>query len=158
MTLEPPSEEDTVVESSDSDSDFARVDLFKQQDFDQLGRRKLASAMNSARKGSKGLKQNIFDVNTEGDDKEDSKASSTRKTPQKSLQKDAELNDLGRFPPGKKNHDDQPAWSEFRKETLNDDNRDLVAAEEVERILEELKCIKQRISQIENDISNRISK
>ena len=158
MTLEPPSEEDTVVESSDSDSDFARVDLFKQQDFDQLGRRKLASAMNSARKGSKGLKQNIFDVNTEGDDKEDSKASSTRKTPQKSLQKDAELNDLGRFPPGKKNHDDQPAWSEFRKETLNDDNRDLVAAEEVERILEELKCIKQRISQIENDISNRIPK
>ena len=146
------------MESSDSDSDFARVDLFKQQDFDQLGRRKLASAMNSARKGSKGLKQNIFDVNTEGDDKEDSKASSTRKTPQKSLQKDAELNDLGRFPPGKKNHDDQPAWSEFRKETLNDDNRDLVAAEEVERILEELKCIKQRISQIENDISNRISK
>ena len=146
------------MESSDSDSDFARVDLFKQQDFDQLGRRKLASAMNSARKGSKGLKQNIFDVNTEGDDKEDSKASSTRKTPQKSLQKDAELNDLGRFPPGKKNHNDQPAWSEFRKETLNDDNRDLVAAEEVERILEELKCIKQRISQIENDISNRISK
>ena len=158
MTLEPPSEEDTVVESSDSDSDFARVDLFKQQDFDQLGRRKLASAMNSARKGSKGLKQNIFDVNTEGDDKEDSKASSTRKTPQKSLQKDAQLNDLGRFPPGKKNHNDQPAWSEFRKETLNDDNRDLVATEEVERILEELKCIKQRISQIENDISNRISK
>ena len=75
------------MESSDSDSDFARVDLFKQQDFDQLGRRKLASAMNSARKGSKGLKQNIFDVNTEGDDKEDSKA----KTPQKSLQKDAQL-------------------------------------------------------------------
>ena len=135
MTLEPPSEEDTVVESSDSDSDFARVDLFKQQDFDQLGRRKLASAMNSARKGSKGLKQNIFDVNTEGDDKEDSKASSTRKTPQKSLQKDAQLNDLGRFPPGKKNHDDQPAWSEFRKETLNDDNCDLVATEEVESIL-----------------------
>ena len=193
VTLEPPpEEEDTVVESTESDSDVggpvadhlskqsepaadllskesepAADHLFKQHRFaDQIEQqRKLLPAkvrrgttvmLNQKSLGVKKIAQEESDNIRQGP-----KLSEKRKTRQKSekLEK-AQQNNSKTSPPGTKRHPVQNDQLESRKETRErssiDDSCDLVAAEEVKRILEELESIKQRISQIEHDILNKI--
>ena len=214
MTLEPPSEEEDTVVESDSDSDGAPADLFKQQDFDhqigqrensdgaladltkqqdfddQIGKRKtrensggapadlfkqqirhqrkLVPARDPIRRGcTLVLNQNNLDVKMSQEErdivKEGANLPVKRKTSQKCQKpKEAKENNFKGFPNSSKNPAPiQNAQHQCREGTRRrrssiDDNCDLEATVEVKRILEELESIKQRISQIEHGILNRI--
>ena len=167
VTLEPPSEEedDTVVESTESESDPAE-DFFKKQNFDD--QRNLVSAKDPVRRGTLVLNQNSFDVKIgeveerkRDNIREGSKLQvEKRKTPEEKCEKmeEAEENNFKTSSSGEKRRpvqfSDQEEWS---KETKIDENcGNCLAAEEVKGILEELENIKQRISQIEHDVLKRI--
>ena len=168
VTLEPPSEEedDTVVESTESESDPAE-DFFKKQNFDD--QRNLVSAKDPVRRrGTLVLNQNSFDVKIgeveerkRDNIREGSKLQvEKRKTPEEKCEKmeEAEENNFKTSSSGEKRRpvqfSDQEEWS---KETKIDENcGKCLAAEEVKGILEELENIKQRISQIEHDVLKRI--
>ena len=155
-----------MVESTESDSDCAPADHFKQQDFDdQIGnqRKLVADAKDPVRRGSTVLNQNRLDVKTSQEETENVKEvpnlSVKRSTSQKCQKlKESHQNNFKRSPDGEKRLDPiQNAQHEAttRRSSI-DDNRDLEATAEVKRILEELESIKQRISQIEHSILNKI--
>ena len=158
VTLEPPSEEedDTVVESSDSDSDPADEILKQQQ-------RNLVSV----KRGSSTVVLNQYSIDVkprEGEEEmtagsEGPKLLENWKTREQKCEKVEEMeeNHFKTSSSGKKRHSVENGGEEWRREANNDDNCvNCVAAEEVKRILEELENIKQRISQMELDVLNRI--
>ena len=103
-----------------------------------------------------------FTLTSEGvnnDSNEGPKLSEKRKTPEQKCKKAEEMeeNHFKTSSSGKKRHSVENGGEEWRREANNDDNCvNCVAAEEVKRILEELENIKQRISQMELDVLNRI--
>ena len=166
MTLEPPSEEedDTVVESTESESDPA--ELFKQQHFEL--HRNLVSAKDQARRrGAAVLNQNSLHVKTgqeeerkRGNIREGAKLTEVeeeRKTPEHKSEK-VEKNHFKTSSSGERRRPVENGREERRKETKIDENCDNCdnCGEEVKRILEELENIKRRISDIEHDVLNRI--
>ena len=112
------------------------------------------------------LNQNSLDVKKIAEEESDNiregpKLSEKGKTRQKSENMEkAQQNNSKTSPPGTKRYPVQNDQFESRKEARErssiDDSCDVVAADEVKRILEELESIKQRISQIEHGILNKI--
>ena len=164
MTLEPPSEEedDTVVESTESESD--PTELFKHD------QKNLVSTKDPVRRrGAMVLNQNSLDVNIgqeeerkRGNIREGAKLPEVeeRKTPEKqkceTLEK-AEENHSKTSSSGERRRPVENGREERRKETKVNENCDNCAdGEDVKRILEELEKIKRRISEIEHDVLNRI--
>ena len=140
VTLEPPSEEedDTVVESTESDSDPADQ-LFKQQHFDD--QRNLVR-----RRSTVVLNQNSLDDVKIGREEAGPKLPEKRKTPEQKCEKmeEAEENNFKTSSSGERRRPVENGGEDWRK-----DNCDNCAAK---RILEELENIKRRISQIEHDV------
>ena len=165
MTLEPPSEEedDTVVESTESESD--PTELFKHD------QKNLVSAKDPVRRrGAVVLNQNSLDVNI-GQEEEEKKrdnikeganlpeAEEKRKTPEQKCDgvEEEEENHSRTSLSGERRHPVENGREERRKETKIYENCDNCAArEEVQRILEELENIKRRISEIEHHVLKRI--
>ena len=166
VTLDPPSEEedDTVVESTESESDPAD-DLFKHD------QKNLVSAKDPVRRrGAVVLNQNSLDVNI-GQEEEEKKrdnikeganlpeAEEKRKTPEQKCDgvEEEEENHSRTSLSGERRHPVENGREEGRKETKIDKNWDNCAAgEEAQRILQELEIIKRRISEIEHDVLKRI--
>ena len=168
MTLEPPSEEedDTVVESTESESESDPADdLFKH---DQIELQKnLVSAKDPMRRrgGAVVLNQNSLHVKIgqeeerkRGNIREGAKLpeEEERKTPEHKSEK-VEENHFKTSSSGERRRPVENGREERRKETKIYENCDNCAArEEVQRILEELENIKRRISEIEHDVLKRI--
>ena len=146
-----------MVESSDSDSNPAD-EIFKEQR-NLVRRRSSTVVLNQYNLDVKPGEEEEERTAVNNDSNEGPKLSEKRKTPEQKCKKvdEMEENHFKTSSSGKKRHSVENGGEEWRREANNDDNCvNCVAAEEVKRILEELENIKQRISQMELDVLNRI--
>ena len=131
MTLEPPSEEDTVVEScsdSESEPEESGRGLLRQKDFEK---EKKSLAINLPQEQTTERVHNKLDRLWTSSNKKDSD----------------EQTDAARKP-----------WGRCKKATEKSiEGCDNEPHEEMRMVLEELENIKRRISQIEHDIMNKCS-
>ena len=129
MTLEPPSEEDTVVEScsdSESEPEESGRGLLRQKDFEK---EKKSLAINLPQEQTTGRVHNKLDRLWASQNKKDEQTDAARKP-----------------------------WVRCKRATEKSiEGCDTEPHEEVTMVLEELENIKRRISQIEHDIMNKCS-